>query len=132
MSERPFDFNETTQKFATQRQMKRCALCGKLVVKIPLTEQQQDNGQVKGHTTLHFHHVWPNQVGNVGNKSHAWIRTELNCVMLCPPCHEESHESGNTRSGAVLHPSEFKYSHGGDLKKHKEWVANITQKMEIR
>jgi len=129
MSARPFDFTDTVKKAAAQRQMKRCALCGKLVTKIPLTEQQKEDGQAKGHTTLEFHHVWPNQVGNAANKSHAWIRTELNCVMLCPDCHNESHKNGNTLSGPVLQPSEFQYSHGGDIKKHKEWVASLKQKI---
>ena len=120
MSGRPFDFDQKTQIITTQRQSNLCALCGKPVTKMRMSEQQKESGQVKGHISLHFHHVWPNQVGNVRDKSQSWIRTELNCVMLCPPCHEESHENSNTRSGAVLDPSEFKYSHGGNSKKHSD------------
>ena len=128
---RDFEFTDIVKRAAAQRQMNRCALCGKAVKNLPLSEQQRENGQIKGHGTLDFHHVWPNQVGRVTRGGDQWIKTDINCVMLCQPCHKESHENGNTRTGAVLHPSEFKYSHGGNTRKHAQWLAELKAKIGL-
>ena len=95
MSGRAFEFSIIVQRQVFARQENRCALCGEDVKKMGLTEQQKERGQVKGLTTIHFHHVLPNQTGDPHNNTHQWLKTSLNCVMLCPVCHENSHENAD-------------------------------------
>jgi hypothetical protein len=112
---RPFDFEEDTPKQARLRQYGCCAKCGKSL-----------NWKLE-----HAHHVVPNQVGDPQNNSHAWLKTELNCVILCESCHYHVHEYGRYRNGATALPEYFCYSHGKDVVQHKRWVEDLNLKSQL-
>jgi 5-methylcytosine-specific restriction endonuclease McrA len=111
MKPRPFEFTPATKDQAFQRQWNRCAHCESSLIK------QVD----------HAHHVVPNQAGNPRDPGHAWLRSALNCVLLCEHCHERVHENGRYRNGAVALPEEFKFSHGKDKAAHAQWVEELNR-----
>jgi hypothetical protein len=111
---RPFQFGETAKKQARLRQFGLCAVCG---------HSLRDLFE-------HAHHVVPNQSGDPADESHLWLKSELNCVILCELCHEVVHESGHYRYGAVAPPEYFRYSHAKDAVAHQRWAGALTEKMK--
>ena len=108
---RPYEFSEKVKRAAISRQRGLCALCGGNFT------QEED-------LMVQFHHVIPNQLGNPADPADDWIRTLINCVLLCDECHEEAHQD-NYRTGTLVDVSEFKNSHGGDRDEHRRWVAQL-------
>lgn len=94
-----------------QRQEGHCACCAEVLEK----EDQ------------FAHHVIPNQCGNPADLTHAWLATELNCVMLCSACHVRSHENGDFRNGAAAPPSYFRWSHR-KRQAHQAWVKDVNDR----
>jgi hypothetical protein len=110
---RPFDFQKPARDGAGFRQGWVCALCGENVV----TSNEIDRA----------HHVIPNQCGRRGDPEpfRDFLRSEDNCVVLCEGCHLEAH-SGNTRTGTLIGPSEFRYSHGKQGQaRHATWARAV-------
>ena len=103
---RQFDFSEAVKRDARLRQMELCAHCGE-----SLNEQWEE-----------AHHVVPDQSARKGIHADEWMKSALNCVVLCDPCHANVGHDGNTKIGAVAGPEVYKYSHGGDRVQHAEWV----------
>ena len=103
---RKYEFSETVKKEARQRQMDLCASCGH-----SMNDEWEE-----------AHHVIPDQSGASSQNKYDWMRTALNCVVLCDPCHVNIGHNGNTRTGAVAGPDAYTYSHGGNDVQHKEWV----------
>jgi hypothetical protein len=110
---RPFDFRGLTIKEARFRQANLCAVCGH-----SLSQFDVEYG----------HHVVPNQCGNPADPSHQWIKTLINCVLLCLDCHNRVHENGRTKLGAVAPPSYFPFSHGSASRHHQKWVKDLERK----
>jgi hypothetical protein len=72
------------------------------------------------------HHVVPNQCGNPADPTHQWLRTLVNCVLVCHQCHQRVHEDGDTKLGAVAPPKYFPYSHK-DPAAHRKWARQLRQ-----
>ncbi len=106
---RKFEFGESVKKEARLRQMELCASCGD-----SLNDQWEE-----------AHHVVPDQCGISDEAKLAWMRTVLNCVVLCDGCHFDIGHGGNTRTGTVAGPGAYKHSHGGDTVRHNEWVRSV-------
>ena len=106
---RPFDFAGKVKDEAYFRQRGLCALCGRSLRSL----------------IEHAHHVVPNQAGVAGNPGHRWLRTAVNCVVLCDECHEEVHGNGDYRKGGTKFVEDFKYSHGKDRAGHERWVSHM-------
>ena len=116
---RPFNFIAGTSLKAQMRQEGKCACCAD-----PLLDELEAGDYAYGH------HVVPNQCGNPADPTHAWLKTELNCVALCHKCHMRVHQDGNTRSGAVAPPEYFPHSHKS-VSAHKAWAAQVNQKSNV-
>jgi hypothetical protein len=106
---RPFDFDDAAKNEARFRQYGFCADCGRLMHDL----------------WEHAHHVIPNQSGMPGNPNHAWLRTAINCVVLCENCHYAVHDSGRYQKGAVAPPGYYEFSHGKLQVGHKQWVDQL-------
>ena len=116
---RPFDFPRTRDfRFGIYlRQKGCCAGCCESL-------EHPQNAKL--------HHVIPNQSGDPKNPAHNFLRTDKNCVALCAECHEEfAHDGANYKYGGVEEPTEFRGSHGGDMKEHLDWVADIEKQRAI-
>jgi hypothetical protein len=111
---RPFDFTKSVQKEARSRQSGVCACCGE-----SLNDQWEE-----------AHHVVPNQCGDKNNPNHEWLRTAVNCVVLCDGCHDQVHGENKT-SGAVAPPDYYRFSHSGNKVQHKEWVRDLNIKAAL-
>ena len=114
---RPFKFNENIKRQARLRQSvngrTKCAVCSENLENI----------------YEHAHHVVPNQSGDVKNQKHIWLKMAENCVILCETCHDRVHENGNYRSGAIAPPNYYKFSHGGNIAAHRQWVKLLDLKI---
>lgn len=106
---RPFDFDGSIMKQARLRQFGLCAVCGDCMNDV----------------YEHAHHVVPNQAGDSANPSHSWLKSQINCVILCEDCHYAVHDSGRYRTGAVAPPEYYKHSHGGHTVEHTRWVDEL-------
>ncbi len=73
------------------------------------------------------HHAVPNQTGDPNKPSHAWLRTVINCVILCDGCHDQVHEHNKT-TGAVAPPEYYEFSHGNQAVQHQAWVSDLNQR----
>jgi 5-methylcytosine-specific restriction endonuclease McrA len=93
---RPFDFRRSVLDQARLRQWGLCAHCG---------ESMDD-------VVEHGHHVIPNQIGRPGVAADAFLRTAVNCVILCEDCHSEAHAYGNFIHGPVAQPNWYPFTHG--------------------
>ena len=104
---RPFDFTRATLKAVRFRQRNLCAHCG-----TDLADEWD-----------HGHHVVPNQCGNPAAPAHQWLRSAINCVLICDRCHDRVHNE-DTRGGAVAPPRYFPHSH--ELPQdHRLWAAQL-------
>ncbi len=107
---RLFNFSKTTLSEVLFRQKALCAWCG---------EKLDD-------LIFHGHHVVPNQAGTADTPANAWLRTAINCVMLCEDCHREfGHEGGKYQTGAVPFARYYRFSHGPDHRAHQRWARDI-------
>ena len=105
---RPFAFRNGTALEARLRQEGLCAVCGRSL------DNQEEFG----------HHVVPNQCGNPADPSHEWLRTVLNCVVVCHSCHMRVHQDGKTSKGAVAPPGYFRWSHKKRAH-HRAWAQQV-------
>ncbi len=110
MASRAFPFYVAAKRDARTRQEGLCAVCARSL----------------GHVEDFAHHVIPNQCGNRADPSHKWLRTVVNCVILCYECHERVHEDGKTRNGAVAPPEYFRWSHK-KRQAHQAWAADLNK-----
>lgn len=106
-----FPFFDDSKKEARLRQEGRCAVCA-----IALD-----------HVLDFAHHVIPDQCGNPADPTHAWLRTTLNCALLCHNCHVRVHENGNWKNGAVAPPTYFRWSHK-KRQAHQVWAKDVASK----
>ena len=113
---RPYEFSETVKREVLGRQQALCADCGM-------------NLQLDGE--IHYHHVIPNQSGDPTVALDSFLRTAINCVMLCKPCHDAAHDF-NFRDGPVAPPRVFKNSHGGDHVDHTTWAKDLAARKPSR
>jgi hypothetical protein len=109
---RPYDFEQSTLKEARLRQYGRCAYCKKSLKAV------LEDG----------HHVVPNQSGDSKTPAHDWLRTALNCVILCDICHYRVHDGGRYKNGAVPLPSGYKHSHAEDKVAHLRWAKDLDRR----
>ena len=83
---RRFNFSKAVKSEARLRQMELCAYCGE-----SLNEVWEE-----------AHHVVPDQSGRkMGDHADQWMKSALNCVVLCDPCHENVGHDGNTNIRTV-------------------------------
>jgi hypothetical protein len=111
---RHFEFTESVKKEARLRQKGFCAHCGD-----SLNWQWEE-----------AHHVVPDQCGLKDDDKHHWLKTTLNCVVLCGACHFEIGHGGNTKTGIIAGPEAYQHSHAGDTVQHACWVQLVNLEAE--
>ncbi len=112
---RPFDFTATERFQARFRQSGRCACCN-----VDLNSVAE-----------HAHHVVPNQSGSPDSPQHAWLRTQINCVVLCEMCHVRVHQDGRFATGAVAPPDYYPHSHGRNAAQHRAWALDLNVRSRL-
>ena len=139
------DFKGDVKKITLNRQLGRCALCGKLFTAKKHIDPHYaddteldfiiDHNEEVREGSAHYHHVLPRQFGitKSGRSHHSdFMKTEVNCVALHTGCHETAHNY-NYRGMYFLDANAFKRSHGerGDYTpRHDKWSNEHKQVVE--
>ncbi|MGE3165212.1 MAG: HNH endonuclease [Planctomycetota bacterium] len=120
-----FEFVPAVLDEIGQRQNFRCAVCG--------TNLGRGNTKI----LVNYHHVVPVQSGNPANRSHDFIRSADNGVLLCDESAAKSRSEschglvahGESRFGTfAAYADAFPYSHGGDKEAHRSWVRSLNDR----
>ncbi|MEE9270673.1 MAG: HNH endonuclease signature motif containing protein [Candidatus Krumholzibacteria bacterium] len=111
-------FSQETMREVFVRQQGKCAVCGYDLNQL-LEETAMD--------AMNFHHVIPRSAGGDARPD--------NCVVLCTGtkgtnrdhCHYRVHSEGRYRTGAVVPPDYYEYSHGVRRHRdHERWVKRMS------